>query len=159
MGYEGQSFEAYKKGLRDRYKSIKKHLLLPYQKVFYVRLDSQIEERNDWLNNMVSGVLRKSLRDISDEEEVVLYEKLSATFQELDNLCDIHKIEINRAKEEVVKIEITSLDAGTKPYQVRLNKRKLDEAEVLESKIRPLLSKDASINKRVLIKLLQEILD
>ncbi len=98
LGYANLDFATYKKRLIKRYKSIKEHLLLPHQRIFFARLTSPLDDRESWLNSIVSALLKKNLNKLRDEEEELLLDKLSATFRELDNLCDLHEVEIDEAK-------------------------------------------------------------
>ncbi len=158
LGYHNLSFKAYKAKITKRYKSIKRHLLLPHQKTFFARLQAPIDQRDAWLNTLGAALMRKSLEELQDQEEEMLFEKLSATFRELDNLCDIHEANIEHDKEEIIKIEITSLDKGTKPYQIRLSKEKSKAVDALQKKLETALAKDPSISQAVLIKLLKKFI-
>ena len=122
----------------------------------FARLTSPLDDRESWLNSIVSALLKKNLNKLRDEEEELLLDKLSATFRELDNLCDLHAVGIDEAKEEVIKIDITTLDSGTKAHQLRLSKQKSKKVSNLLTTIEKLLGKDKTVNQAVLIKLLQK---
>lgn len=158
LGYKGKSFNTYRKKFNYRFKAIKKHLLLTNQKTFFARLNSPLDDRAAWLNSLVTAVMRKPLSQLRDEEEAILYEKLSATFRELDNLCDIHGMDVDFEKEYVVKIDVTTLEEGTKGYQVRLGKGKMKEVMDLQMEIERMLTDNNIVNKIALIKLLNNLL-
>lgn len=151
-------FGQYKKVIQERYQVIKKHLLLPHQKTFLARLTSPLSDRNAWLNTVMTALLRKNLQQISDNDEKVLYDKLATALHELDNLCDIHEIDINPTEEEVVKIEITTISEGSKPYQMRFSKAKRQEINSLQEQIRKLLRKDKEVNQVALLELFKDLL-
>ncbi|MBK6819458.1 MAG: hypothetical protein IPG85_07585 [Bacteroidetes bacterium] len=48
---EGLDFEIYQKKFQFRYKHLRRHLLMPNQKSFVQRIDSQIDDKNAWLNS------------------------------------------------------------------------------------------------------------
>ena len=63
---EDLAFEEYKLNLQDRYKKLRRHLLLPNQKIFIQRLDSQIDDKKAWLSSIAQSVIGKSLETIKD---------------------------------------------------------------------------------------------
>ncbi len=149
-------FPEYKDRLQTRYKKIKKHLLLPHQKVFIQRLFSELDDRTAWLNSMAHACLNKSLETITDEEEKVLYDKFKDIVYELDNLTEINSSDIDVEKEEVFKLEITSFVEGIKKNLIRLPKNKTKEISKLSSDLSSKLTGDRQINIATLTKLLQE---
>ncbi len=159
LGYSNMDFKAYKKALSKRYKSIKTPLLLPHQRIFFARLTSPLEDKTSWISSMVSVLLKKNLSQLRDEEEELLLDKFSVIFRELDNLCDLHELEIDETKEEVLKINITTLKGGTKAHQLRLSKQKNKKVNALYNEIEKSLDKDKAVNQAVLIKLLQKYIN
>lgn len=154
-----ESFPAYKIEIRNRYKQLKVHLLLPHQKVFYTRIQSELDDRRAWLASVSQSCIGKPLTTISDEDELVLFEKMKDIFYELDNLSDISKEQINNETEEVVKLEITSFVQGLNKNLLRIPKGKTKEVDDGVSKIRTILGKDKKMNIVVLTKLLQQIIN
>jgi len=105
-------------------------------------------------------LLRKGLDQVSNEkEESVLYEKLSTTFRELDNLCELHQVDFDETKEEILKFDITSLAKGTQSHQLRLSKQKNKEVNALEEEIKAVLGKDKVVNQAVLLRVLKSIVN
>ncbi|MGH7801268.1 MAG: hypothetical protein ACREOW_11690 [Thermodesulfobacteriota bacterium] len=153
---EHLAFPEYKIQLQDRFKKLKIHLLLPYQKVFYQRLVSELDDRKSWLNSMAHACIGKSMDIIDDEDEYKLYDRLKEIIHELDNLCELSRTDINLDKEEVFKLEITSFVEGLKKNVVRLPRNKVREVVELENKIKDILGKDKQLNVATLTKLLQE---
>jgi hypothetical protein len=152
-------FEEYKKALQQRFKKLKKHMLLPKQRVFFQRLMSELDIRNAWINSICQAVMGKSLEIISDEEEKVLYEIFRDTINELDNLCTLAKGDVDPEKEDLFKLEITSFLRGLQKQTLRLPKGKLNELKALEAEIKEKLSNDKTTNIALLLKLLQEQID
>ena len=156
---EKLSFSDYKMTLQDRFKKLKKHLLLPHQKVFFQRLMSELDDRKAWLSSISQACIGKSLDVISDEEEKVFYEKLKDIIHELDNLCELSKADVDEKKEDVFKLEITSFVGGIKKNLIRLPKNRNKEIVQREDVIKTKLSADRRINIAVLLKLLQSQLE
>ncbi len=153
---ESMNFPAYKSQLQIRLKNIKKHLLLPKQKVFFQRLLSQLEDRKSWLNSITQACIGKTLDVIDDDEEKLLYEKLKDTIYELDNLCEISKKDVDKEKEEIFKLEITSFIDGLYKKLIRLPKKKTKQMLKIENDIKAKLSEDKQLNIATLTKLLRE---
>ena len=152
-------FIEYKKTLQQRFKKLKKHMLLPKQQVFYQRLMSELDIRNAWINSICQVVIGKSLEMISDDEEKVLYENLRDTINELDNLCTLAKGDVDPEKEDLFKLEITSFLKGLQKQTLRLPKGKLEKLNALEAEIKEKLSNDKTTNIALLLKLLQDQID
>lgn len=152
-------FGEYKKTLQQRFKKLKKHMLLPKQQVFYQRLMSELDIRNAWINSICQVVIGKSLEMISDEEEKVLYENLRDTINELDNLCTLATDDVDPEKEDLFKLEITSFIKGLQKQTLRLPKGKLEKLNALEAEIKEKLSNDKTTNIALLLKLLQDQID
>lgn len=148
-------FAEYQEVLKQRFKKLKKHLLLPKQRIFYQRLMSELDVRNAWINSICQAVIGKTLDTISDEEEKVLYENFRGMINELDNLCSLTKSDVNLDTEEVFKLEITSFIRGLQKHTIRIPKRKTKEIEALEADIKSKLSDDKNINIALLLDLLQ----
>lgn len=152
-------FVEYKEILRHRFKKLKKHLLLPKQKVFYQRLMSELDVRNAWISSTCQVLIGKSLDTISDEEERVLYENFRDMINELDNLCNLAKSDVNLDTEEVFKLEITSFIKGLQKHTIRYPKGKTEEIKELEADIKSRLSNDKNANIALLLDLLQNEID
>lgn len=152
-------FVEYKETLKQRFKKLKKHLLLPKQKVFYQRLMSELDVRNAWISSTCQVLIGKSLDTISDEEEKVLYENFRDMINELDNLCNLAKSDVNLDTEEVFKLEITSFIKGLQKHTIRYPKGKTEEIKELEADIKSRLSNDKNANIALLLDLLQNEID
>jgi hypothetical protein len=151
-------FTSYREDLRNRFLNVKKHLLLHYQKVFYQRLYSEIDDNTAWLNSMVQACIGKPLEDITDTEEKVLYEKLKNIVHELDNLDELGRLGFDENKEIAFKLEVTSFVEGLNKNLVRLPIGKNTELIQLQSVIKARLTEDKQLNIATLAKILEDLL-
>jgi hypothetical protein len=153
-------FPAYKNELISRFSKIKKHQLDTKQKALLQRIKSPLDDRKSWINSVAFAVIGKSLENISDEEEKIFYDSLEEKIHELDNLCELSKVDIDVTNEEILKIEITSFVKGLEKRLIRLPKQNNQEILNLGNEIKSKLkgnSKD--LNIALLTKLLQEQLN
>lgn len=160
LGIKKSSFKTYKSKIQSRYSTIKTHLLNPRQKTFHNRINSQLPDRKAWINSLVQALVGKLISNISDEEELIIYDRFSNAFGELDNLLELSQVEFDEEQEEAVKIEIT----GTNNDEVFrkniiLSKEQKRGSKALEKRFREVLltSKDNQSAQAILIKLLKEI--
>lgn len=157
---ENLSFIEYKSRFQERFKKLKKHMLLPKQKVFHQRLMSELDIRNSWINSICQAVIGKSLEAITDEEEMILFESLRSMVYELDNLCTLVKTDVNLDNEDVYKFEVTTFLKGLQKQTLRIPKDKLKEIKNLEEEIKnKLINNNRSTNIALLLNLLQEQID
>jgi len=156
LGLENLKFPGYKRILQERYKTLKPFLLLPHQNSIFNRINSELDDGPTWLKSIIQCVLNKPVERLEDTEEEMVYEKLPRMFAELDNLCELSRLEIDREKEEAIKFEITTLSGGTKSNLIRIPKDRLDQGELLKTKIEKNLSQDKNVNIAALLSLLKE---
>jgi hypothetical protein len=153
------NFKQYQKALQDRLSQVKRHLLLGHQKAFMQRLYSEIDDHKAWLNSICQTCIGKTLETISDEEEVLFYEKLKDIVHELDNLCDISVANIDDDKETAIKFEMTSFVEGLKKNLIRIPKNKKAAMQDLQLLIKSQLTADKQLNIASLAKILGELID
>lgn len=151
------TFEEYKEALQNRYKKLKKHLLLPDQKVFMQRLDSALDERKSWLNSIAQAVVGNTLDKLTDEEELILYDKFNSMILELDSLTNISKADFSEDKEDVFGLEISSFLDGVSKKMIRLPKNKKKAVSEIENSLKKHLAKDKILNIAALTNLLKEL--
>ena len=144
--------------LQPRFKKLKKHLCLPYQKAFIQRLDSQLDDKKTWLSSIAQAVIGKSLETIRDEEEILLYDRFKSLILELDSLTNISKADLDEEKEDILGIELSSFVDGIKRSLIRLPKTKQKEVIKIEDLIKARLSKDKSLNIAALANILKDLL-
>ena len=157
LGEELQ-FEEYKPKLQNRFKKLKKHLCLPYQKTFVQRIDSQLDDRNAWLSSIAHSVIGKSLETIKDEEEILLYDKFKNLVLELDSLTNISKADLDESKENILGIEMSSFVDGIQKRLVRFPKTKINEVSIIEKSIKSKLSTNIALNIAALANVLKDLL-
>lgn len=155
---EQLTFEEYKNKLQQRFEKLRTHLLLPYQKTFVLRLNSSLDEKKPWLNSLAQSVIGKTLDNIKDEEEILLYDKFKSLILELDSLTTISKGDLDEEKEEVFGLEINSFVEGVSKKLVRLPKSKKNEINAIEIEVRKMLSKDKAMNIAALANILKDLL-
>lgn len=151
------TFPENKELLQKRFLNIREEELNMKQKVFYQRIATALEDRKSWLNSIAIAVVNKSLDVFTDKDFDLICIKYPQMVHELDNLTEISHEKINKEKEEILKLEITSFLKGVQKNLIRLPKTKSGEILKLEEQIRPFLQKEKKQeNIALLIKLLQE---
>ena len=155
---EDVEFEAYKDILQNRFKKLRRHLLLPNQRIFIQRLDSKIDDKKAWLNSLVQALTNVTLDKIKDEEEVLIYDKFKAMILDLDSLTDLSKSDFNEDKEEVFDLQINSFSEGIEKKMVRVPKNKIADVNHIKKELKKNLSKDSTLNIAALTNLLKEIM-
>ncbi|MCP4405573.1 MAG: hypothetical protein GY801_50750, partial [bacterium] len=157
FGYTELAFPDYRPEIKKRFATLKEHLLLPHIKGFYIRLLSDFGDKEAWIGSIVQAVLHKRLIDSQDEEEELVYERLTHAVQELDNLCEISQLMADPAKEKVVKVEVTSYTDGSQERLVRVPIVTEQQEHNLEKEIDTTLSKaeDRRVRISILLNLLQ----
>jgi hypothetical protein len=132
--YEALPFEEYKVKLRERFKGIKQHRLLPHHKTLLLRLASELDDRKAWLSSIAQAVVGKTLEALRDDDEPLLYDKFKNLVLELDTLTQLSKSGVNEEMEEAFGLEITSFEAVDKKV-VRFPKKKKAEISRLEEAV------------------------
>lgn len=152
------TFEEYKGHLQNRFKKLKKHLLLTNQKTFIQRIDSALDDKRSWLNSIAQAVTGRTLEVFTDEDEILLYEKFKSLILELDSLTRISKADIDEDNEEVIGVKIDSFFSKIDPKIVRVPKNKSKEIEELKIALKTKLGKDNTSNIAAVLNLLKELM-
>lgn len=155
---EIMEFESYKQSLQERYTKLRSHLLLPQQKVFYQRLNSQIEDRKAWLSSLAQAILNTPLDKVTDEGEVTLYDKFKSMIVELDSLTNLSKSDFKEDKEDIYDLQMNSFVDGLSKKIIRMPKNKRSEVTQIQDGISKKLSADNTVNIAALANLLKEML-
>ena len=160
IGIKKTSFLKYKIKIQQRYSQLKVHLLYPRQKTLINRINSKLTDKKTWLNSLVQVLINKPLKDITDEEELILVDRMKTAFRELDNLLEISHIDFDEETEEAIKLEITSSEQEVFQKNIILSKEQKKGAKVLEKKFKGILKevKDRQMSQAILIKLLKELI-
>ena len=151
-------FEEYKDVLQTRYKKLRRHLLLPAQKVFVQRLDSQIEDKKAWLNSLVQALIHSTLDKIKDEDELLIADKFKLMILDIDSLTTLSKSDFKEEDEDVFDLQINSFFDGISKKMVRLPKNKKEEVSNIQAELKKNLSNDKTLNIAALTNLLKEML-
>lgn len=151
-------FTSYKSILQDRFKTIKEHQALTRHKIFLLRVNSNLNDRDSFLMSLSQALINKSLDRINDDDEVSLKEKMSDIVKELDNLVDLNKVKTSE-NEVLLKFELTSLQEGSKSDVIRVPKGKLKEMEAIISKLSKELDVHKNLKMPILVSLLKKELD
>jgi hypothetical protein len=152
------TFEEYKDILQNRYRKVKKHLLLSHQKTFVQRIDSELDDRKAWLNSIAQAVVGKSLENLKDDDELVLYDKFKRLSLDLDSLTSLTKADLNIETEDILSLEVGSLVDGIQKNFVRMPKIKKQKAIELADSIRAKLSGDITLDIAALADVLKHLL-
>lgn len=150
------NFPDYKIEIQKRYKSIKKNILLPHHAKILSRINSLLDDKNAWLNLIALSMIGKSLEKLKDNEEEILYNRVNRIRLELDNFTEFSKLNIDDKKENVIKIEITSLSEGRSERILRIPKSNSKQVKELEGSIQNVLTKDKNTNLETLLKILTD---
>ena len=139
-------FDDYKARLQDRFTNLRDDLLTPAQKTFVGRLNSQLDDRNAWLNSMAQAVVGKPLTALRDADEAQLYDRFRRLMRELDNLTNLTDFAIDTEREDVFSLKIGSLVDGISEDLVRMPKSKQVEADRVAILLRKQLGIDSIVN-------------
>lgn len=160
LGIDSNDFTYYQKQVQERYLTIKEHHLFARHKSFLNRVKVQIDDRNAWLNSLSQSLMDKQLSEFTDKDEIILLDRLTATFKELDNLLTIDTLQLDTEKQEGMTVEITGTNNVRIKKNVILSKTQEQEVNELEKKIKKLLKGvNPSIYQAVLIRLLKGNID
>jgi len=155
--YETLPFEAYKVKLRERFNTIKQHRLLPHHKTLLLRLASELDDRKAWLSSIAQAVIGKTLENLRDEDEPLLYDKFKDLVLELDTLNQLSQDGVDDEREEALGLEITTFEAVEKKV-VRFPKKKKAEISRIEAQLRMHLGRDKTLNIAALANVLKDLL-
>lgn len=155
------AFSDYKAQLRQRYQgALKQYLLLPYQKTFYDRLCSPLDDRAAWLSSVAQATVGKTLDQITDKEVDQLQERFLNLIHELDNLNDMAMQNINLEQEEVFKFELTAPGSAVNQRIVRLPRNADPNFRQLEAGLSGMMETENRNTKiAILAKLLKQTLE
>lgn len=143
--------------LQQRFKKLKQHHVDVKLRVLIQRINTPLDDRQSWVNSVASAIINKPLDSFTDNDEQDFATLFPKRIHDLDNLTDISKKDIDEAKEEVLKLELTSFVKGVQRNLIRLSKEKSKEIDAKKQDIQKMLNKnDKQSNIALLIKLLQE---
>ena len=143
--------------LQQRFKKLKQQHIDAKLRVLIQRINTPLDDRQSWINSVASAIINKSIDSFTDNDEQDFSTLFPKRIHDLDNLTDISKKDVDEAKEEVLKLELTSFVKGVQRNLIRLPKEKVKQIEEKKQNIQKLLdTNDKQENIALLIKLLQE---
>ena len=146
--------------LQQRFKKIRKELIDPKLRIIIQRINTPLDDRQSWISSIATAIIGKSLDQFTDEDEQVFKTTFPRRIHDLDNLTEISKKDIDEAKEEILKLELTSFVKGVQRNLIRLTKYKARQIDKKKLVIKNLLDDtDKQANIALLITLLQEELE
>jgi hypothetical protein len=151
-------FKTYKSILQTRFKSIKEYEALTKHKIFLLRVQSNLDDRNSYLMSLSQSLLGKPLNQIKDNDESILFQRMKSIVNELDNLIDLNKVESNE-NELLIKLELTTKLDGGKEQIIRVPKNKKEVLDKYIAKISNVLDKNEKLKLPILVSLLKKELD
>jgi hypothetical protein len=157
--YEVVDFEVYKGNLQSRYKTIKKHLLIPHQVRFIMRVDSMLDDRNAWLSSLAQALTSKSLENFDDSDELLLYDRFKAIIVELDSLSQLTRNDVDGKGDNILGLQLDSFANGIQKRIVRFPKQKVKEIIRIKNGLQSALKSDKTLNIAALAMLLKEMMD
>lgn len=149
-------FETYKQRLQERFKGLDKQRLPADLRVFQERIMSKLDDRESWLNSMANCLLSKSLAGFEDADERIFQDRFQQRVHELDNLCELAKVDVNPESEDVFRLGISAFGQKEQTRIIRRPKQLSAADTGLENQIRTLLGDDKARSLAILARLLQE---
>ena len=155
--FERIDFPENKLLLQQRFKKLKKEQIDTKLRVLVQRINTPLDDRQSWISSIATAIIGKPLDQFTDNDELGFQTIFPKRIHELDNLTDISEKDIDEAKEEILKLELTSFVKGVQRNMIRLPKEKVLQIDEKKKIIQKLLYKnDKQANIALLIKLLQE---
>jgi hypothetical protein len=156
LDYKGKKYEEYLSLIKDRYASLNEYQLVPYQKKLLTQLTSNQPGRKGWIEAVAFAVLDKPLQNIGDDEEPMLLKNLTDRLEELDNLRNLSKLNLNLDEEEAYTCKITPFSKNPVDLTVTVKKNKLSNESDRLQELKKLMTKDKNLNLALLFKLIEE---
>ena len=138
--------------------NLKEHEALTKHKIFLLRIQSNLDDRDSYLMSIGQALLGKPLNQIKDADETILKQRMLSIVKELDNLVDLKNVKIDEG-ELLVKFEITTIAEGSKDQIIRVPKNKLEELKIKVNTISLELDKAKNLKIPILVSLLKRELN
>jgi len=158
IGIEEDKFHLIKSKLIERYSDRIDHLLNPKQRTLLKRIESPLDEEKAWLSSISQVLIGKQTKQFSDQDELILFERIDLEFKELDALVSLAGEGIDPKTEVGIKYEIYGTDKTKKDNQIVLNKKQLREVSNLKKELSSIIkSMDKTIVEGTLLELLKSL--
>jgi len=152
----GQRFPDTRAALANKLEGIREHQLLEHLTPLYKRTMVPLDQSEAWVSSIAQGAIGKPLDKFSDRDEEILKERLLASYRELLNLADIHRVEEDSHGAPVVRMQITTSTKGTRTETIQVPPKKKAQVEKLMKELKTHLGKDGSVDRAALAWLLNE---
>ncbi len=103
---EEKDFDSYKNHLNLKLSSIDVHLLGSKQNIFFQRVMSPLDDRAAWLKSVADVALGKSLFEIIDEEENLLFNNIRGLALGLTKATEMHQFNNNSKNEKMYTFKL-----------------------------------------------------
>lgn len=157
LSLKDADFEQYRAKLQNRFKNLKYHFLQQRQKVFLQRVNSDLD-RKHWLSAVCQACVGKTLQNISDSDEPLLFDRFVEIIRELDNLYELAKVKVKNEKDDFISVELLTIGEDKSKRIVRLPENKKKKVGKQLNEIESILGKDKDVNIAALTKLLNQLL-
>jgi len=158
IGLQSPSFGDLRNLMQERYDDQLDHLLDGKQKSLIQRIHSEIPEMGLWVSSLSQILIGKPLDKITDDEELVLLDRVKKRFSELDALLEIGSLKFDLDKEVALRYEIYGSDKKKKNNQIVLNEKDLNEIKILKKNMHEFLKdRDLKIKEGLFVQLLKEL--
>lgn len=152
-------FKEYKSQLEIRFDGINNEIIAPHLKRFLGRILVPVSNKADWIKGLFNGLYNKSFEDIKDEEILLFGKKFKKSFQELERLVDLHKLNETRSDESICAVDIIDINGNTKKEHIILPKSSSKLFSQSENELEKLIKGLGKEEKKALLfKKLQELL-
>ena len=145
------SYTEYAPTVVARFKGVKTQLMPLSTRNFYNRLVGRYEDKTSWIEAVSYVILNKPLHDIKDADKPALLKGIHDTIFQLDDYVEMHKSN----DVEIVRLHVTENSHTPFVKQVVLPKESIPDVDLLEEKLRAVLSEDIAVNTAALLRILK----
>nr|WP_320118663.1 P-loop NTPase fold protein [uncultured Marinifilum sp.] len=159
IGASNVSYKEYKNHLETRFDEIDIQIIPSHLKRLLQKFRLPSSKKSEWIKSIYNSLFNKNFSEIRDEEISIFITKFKKSFQQLERLVDIHKLNDTRKNESVYAVDIIDQTGEVKqeriifPHEFSENYLKSEnEVEKLIQKLQP------EERKALLLKKLQELI-
>jgi len=156
LGLEDKIFPDYQVDIQNRFSSIISDILGQKQKKLIYRVTSNLDDRESYLKSIADVLAGKSISELTDLEEKILFNTTPGAITNLEKLINLHELRKSRYQERVLRFEIMEADGSHWVKQISYNEKDESVRDKISKQLKKSLSDDPKINEAVLISLLQE---
>lgn len=150
-------FDDYKNKIVELFSAVNKNLIFnDALKIFFTRVTSPLDIKKAYWESVCDAAIGKKLDKVTDEEVIILIDRIKDHFDSIIDLVDIHQL-ANTNTDNVIQLSILDQSGESIKRSILLNNDKVEASKSLESQFEKLLSKDPDINKAALIRLIEKV--